>query len=116
VQSVNFKDEEGSAVLEFIGFGLLVQIPLILFASNLVSVQQDQFAAEAITRDALRSFVLLDREPSEGAVELAEAYRVSPSRITVTMTCRPTDCRQEGTWVYVQTHIGNASASGVIQR
>lgn len=114
--SANFKGEEGSAVLEFIGFGLLLQVPMVLFASNLVLLQHDQLAAEAITRDVLRSLVLFDAEPSESARESARIYGVSPSRVQVSMSCRPTDCKREQTWVSVKTQIGAVTASGVIQR
>ena len=116
MRSVNFKAEDGSAVLEFIGFGLVLQIPLMLFAGNLVTVQHDQLTAEAITRDLLRSYVLSNRDPVTGVTELAAAYRVSPNRIKVSMSCRPTDCNQAKAWVYVSTQIGSLSATGVIQR
>ena len=56
MRSVNFKGETGSAVIELIGFGLLLQIPLVMLATNLLLLQHDQLAAEAITRDVLRSF------------------------------------------------------------
>lgn len=116
MRSVNFKDDVGSAVLEFIGFGLLLQIPMMLFAINLVALQHDQLAAEAITRDALRSFVLLDREPLERARQLAADYRVDPRRILLTVTCKPTDCNEERSWVSIETRIGLAASIGALQR
>ena len=116
MRSVNFRSETGSAVIELIGFGLLLQIPLVMFATNLVLLQHDQLAAEAITRDVLRSFVLLDSEPTTVAQAAANLYGVSPSTVLVSMSCRPLDCRKEKTWVTVKTQIGSAIASGVIQR
>lgn len=116
MRSVNFKGETGSAMLELIGFGLLLQIPLVMFATNLVILQHDQLAAEAITRDVLRSFVLLDADPTSVAQTAASLYGVSISKVLVSMRCRPLDCRKEQTWVTVKTQIGSAIASGVIQR
>lgn len=113
---VNFSDEEGSAVLDFIGFGLLLQLPLVLFANNLVMAQHDQLTAEAITRDALRSLVLLGKEPLETTLELADLYGLPSNRIEVTLTCRPASCQQEKAWVNVTTRIGDVRALGVIQR
>jgi hypothetical protein len=113
---VKFKGEQGSAVVEFIGFGLLFQIPLMLFAIGLVALQHDQLAAEAITRDSLRSYVLLNREPSESALRLAADYRLTPSRIKLTVSCKPKDCLEERSWIFVETKIGSASAFGVLQR
>ena len=116
MRSVNFRGETGSAVIELIGFGLLLQIPLVMFATNLVLLQHDQLAAEAITRDVLRSFVLLDSEPTAVAQAAASLYGISPTRVLVSMSRRPGDCRKEQTWVTVKTQIGSAIASGVIQR
>ena len=113
---VNFKDDLGSAALEFIGFGLVLQIPMILLAINLVALQHDQLAAEAITRDALRSYVLLNREPLESARRLAADYRLDPSRILVKMACNPDDCEAEGAWISIETRIGRSSAKGALQR
>ena len=73
MRSVNFKGETGSAVIELIGFGLLLQIPLVMLATNLLLLQHDQLAAEAITRDVLRSCVLLDSEPTTEAQAAAKA-------------------------------------------
>jgi hypothetical protein len=113
---VNFKDETGSAVLEFIAFGILLQIPLLVFASNLVALQHDQLAAEAITRDVLRSFILLNRHPGSGTIELAEEYGVPNSQVKVTMSCAPMDCQQTKAWIFVETQIGRVSAGGAAQR
>lgn len=113
---MKFSDEEGSAVLDLIGFGLLLQLPLVMFANNLVMAQHEQLTAEAITRDVLRSHVLLAKAPLETALELADAYRVTPNRIKLTITCRPENCQQEKTWIHVTTRIGDVAASGVIQR
>ena len=114
--SVNFSDEEGSAVVDFIGFGLLLQLPLVMFANHLVVAQHDQLTAEAITRDSLRSHVLLGKDPLETALELADAYGVEPNRIKMTVSCRTTNCQQEKSWIQVTTRIGDVTASGVIQR
>ena len=114
--SANFKDDRGSAVIEFIGFGLMLQIPLVLFAINLVALQHDQLAAEAITRDSLRSYVLLNREPLERAQQLAADYRLDPRRILVTITCKPNDCKGGAAWVFIETRIGLAVSKGVLQR
>ena len=114
--SANFKDDRGSAVIEFIGFGLLLQIPLVLFAISLVALQHDQLAAEAITRDSLRSYVLLNREPLERAQQLAADYRLDPRRILVTITCKPNDCKEDAAWVFIETRIGLAVSTGALQR
>lgn len=116
MQCVKFKSESGSAVLEFVGFGLLFQIPMLLFVISVITLQHDQLAAEAITRDVLRSYVLLNSDPAERALEIAANYKVSPSRLQVTLSCTPQNCLEEGAWISVKTMIGRTLATGALQR
>jgi hypothetical protein len=113
---VNFRDDSGSVVLEFLGFGILIQLPILVFATSLMAVQHDQFAAEAITRDSLRSFVLLGKPPLETAAEVSAAYRVSMTRVLLTLICRPADCESGAGWVEITTKLGSAVARGVIHQ
>lgn len=116
MQCAKFKSESGSAVLEFVGFGLLFQIPMLLFVMSIISLQHDQLAAEAITRDVLRSYVLLNSDPAARALDIAANYKVSPSRLQVTLSCDTQDCLEEGAWVSVKTKVGRAFATGTLQR
>lgn len=116
MRPVNLSDETGSVVIEFVGFGILLQLPILMFAVSLIGAQHDQFAAEAITRDALRSFVLLDKSPSDIAAEVSAAYRVPLARVSVSMTCTPSDCESEASWIEITTRIGSAVARGSINR
>ena len=111
--SAKFNDETGSVVLEFLGFGVLLQVPILMFATAVLGLQHDKFAAEAITRDALRSYTLLQIEPSATVAILAQAYKVSPDRIRVEMSCWPQSCGNPDNWVRVTTRIGTATAQGL---
>jgi hypothetical protein len=113
---VRFRDDSGSVVFEFLGFGILLQLPILMFAVSLIGLQHDQLAAEAITRDALRSLVLLNKSPAETASEVSLAYRVSMSRVSLTIVCRPTDCEPGGGWIELTTRVGSAIARGVIHQ
>jgi hypothetical protein len=109
----NFSSESGSVVLEFVGFGLLLQVTLLLVILNLGALQHDQLAAEAISRDSLRAFLLIGKPPSATAAEIAKAYRVNLGRLTVTLICQADDCDAEGNRVTVVTRIGSVQSEEV---
>lgn len=109
----NFSSESGSVVLEFVGFGLLLQVTLLLVILNLGALQHDQLAAEAISRDSLRAFLLIGKSPNVTAAEIAKAYRVDPSRLTVTLICQADDCDTEGNRVRVVTRIGSVQSEEI---
>ena len=115
MRPVKFSDDLGSAVLDFIGFGLFLQLPLLLIAISFVEVQHDQLAAEAITREALRSLTLLGSDVATSANEIADSYRVPRSKVKVVMSCSPQECT-EGAWVSLTTKVGIASATAAIQK
>jgi hypothetical protein len=112
----SFADETGSAVIDLLGFGVLLQVPLLALTLQLVSMQHDQLAAEAITRDGLRSYLLLGLDPEATAAQLAADYRVPSSRIKLAMTCQPGSCEETGSFVRLTTQVGSAKATGVMQR
>lgn len=111
-----FRSDRGSIVLEFLGFGLLLQIPMLLLCTALIGAQHDQYVAEAITRNALRSFMLSGTPVAQTATEVALEYKVPASRVSVALSCRPTDCSDAGVWLELKTQIGLAKAVGVARK
>lgn len=112
----NFKSDTGSAVLEFIGFGVLVQVPLLIVSVGLTGLQHDQLAADAINRDSLRALTLQGRQPSETAAEIAEEFHIEPIRVQLQITCEDGDCSSPGALVRLTTIIGSAIATGFAYR
>lgn len=108
----NFKSDAGSVVLEFIGFGVLVQVPLLLASIALTGLQRDQLAADAINRDALRSFTLQGQAPEVTAAEIAADFNVEQARVNIQMDCADGDCNSPGVLVRLTTTIGSAIATG----
>lgn len=109
---MNFRSDSGSVVLEFLGFGVLLQVPLLLISIALSGLQRDQLAADAINRDALRSFTLTGRPPSETAAEIAADFKIAQDRVKIQVTCEDGDCVSPGALVSLTTQIGAAIASG----
>jgi hypothetical protein len=60
VRAFNFNDENGSAVIELLGFGILLQVPILMFATTMAELQRDQLAAQAISIQALRTHLQAD--------------------------------------------------------
>lgn len=110
MQFAKFKDDAGSVVLEFIGFGLLLQVPLLVLSLNLTALQHDQLAAEAISRNALRSMLLLDRAPEITANQVAQLFHEPVSRVEIEVDCENSDCVSVGNWIRIVTRIGLATA------
>ena len=106
----SFSSEEGSVVLEFIGLGLLIQVPLLVLVLNLGALQHDQLAAEAISRDSLRTYLLIGRSPAETAVAVAQTYGVDSAQLSVTLDCENGDCETAGNRIKVVTQIGSVRA------
>jgi hypothetical protein len=100
-------------VLEFIGFGLLIQVPLLLLVLNLGGLQHDQLAAEAISRDSLRSYLLIGRSPVETAERVAQTYGIDSRRLALSLICENNDGETEGNIVTVTTQIGSVKAKVV---
>ena len=103
-------DEGGSAVLEFVGFGLLLQITLLTIAVDLAAVQQSQFAAEAVARHSLRSYILAGTPVELTASEIMRDFLIT-SEPTLQMSCLPVgECEASGSIVTLKVIVGRAEA------
>jgi hypothetical protein len=113
--SQKWHNDSGSAILEFVGFGLILQVPLLMMAVNFAEVQQTQFAAEAIARHSLRSFVLLGTPVSEAAAEIIADFRLT-TQPSLQMSCRPVgDCESPGSTITLRVLLGKAQAQSVMR-
>jgi hypothetical protein len=89
--------DEGSAVLELIGFGVLLQIPILILGISLLTTQQDAFAIDSIARHTIRAQVL---NQTSGSVynlvrELTLNFELDPSLLEWEITCDPDpNCKQ----------------------
>lgn len=113
--SQDLGQDSGSAILEFVGFGLILQVPLLMMAVSFAEVQQTQFAAEAIARHSLRSFVLLGTPVSETAAEIIIDFRLA-TQPKLQMSCRPVgDCESPGSVITLKVLLGQALAQSVMR-
>lgn len=108
--------DRGSAVVDFIGFGVLLQIPVLMFSTFALSVQHQQFALEAIARHGIRAHTLVpDRENTTRVIsELVAEFGLRPTDIEWTLSCNPDpNCVEPGSIARLQIKLGGLSAEAL---
>ncbi len=111
--STDFLSDRGSAIVDFIGFGVLLQIPVLMFSTFALSLQHQQFAIEAIARHAIRAHVLLPDNSSTTSVvsELASDFGYKESDLVWKLSCNPDPkCLVHGSIVRFEVKLGGLSA------
>jgi 3-oxoacyl-[acyl-carrier-protein] synthase III len=107
--STEIRAEQGSAIVDLIGFGIMLQIPILMFATLAVQTQQESFAVEAIARHGLRAHVLWpDRESTSKVIsELVKDFGISPNRVEWIIYCRPDpSCLLPKTMAEIEVRLG----------
>jgi Flp pilus assembly protein TadG len=94
-QSRPFRDERGSAALEFITAGFLLLIPLVYLVVAMAAIQGGALSVEGASRQAARVFVQTadagtGQSQARTAVDFALGdFGLPPTASTVKITCRP---------------------------
>ena len=116
ISSDCLRNDAGSAVVEFIGFGLLLQVPLLIVAVSLSQVQLYQFAAEAVARHSIRSYVLVGTPVALTAQEILADFGVTELP-TLQISCSPSpDCDAADQIVTLQVKLGQVKAESVMRK
>ena len=114
--STDILSDGGSAIVDFIGFGVLLQIPVLMFSTFALSVQHQQFALEAIARHGIRAHVLVpDRVNTERVIsELVADFGLDQSEIVWKLSCTPDpNCVEPGSITLLQIKLGGLSAEAL---
>lgn len=114
--STEIFDDDGSALVDFIGFGLLLQIPVLMFTTVALSLQHQQFALEAIARHGIRSHVLLPDNASTTIVirGIADDFGIELSDLSWAINCTPDPkCIESGSIVRFEIKLGGLSAEAM---
>jgi hypothetical protein len=101
-------------VLEFLAFGLLLQLSVLIWLINVSSIQGQQIAAESVARHSLRAFLLNDTEPEITGQQILNDFgiRLQPR---FNFTCEP-DCDTPGSVLRLQVQVVAAKAQAVTVR
>ena len=105
--------EQGSAMVDLIGFGVLLQIPILMFATFAISLQQQSFAVESIARHALRAHALwpVYQSTQEVVAAIATDFGLSIDRVTWNLSCAPNpSCLEPNTTAQIEVRYGQLVA------
>jgi hypothetical protein len=111
--NTDLSSEQGSAILDLIGFGVLLQIPILMFATFAIQTQQQSFAVEAIARHGLRAHILWPDNASTTRVihELATDFNIPIAELEWRLSCRPDpSCRSPRTTAELEVRLGGLVA------
>lgn len=100
-------------MVDLIGFGVLLQIPILMFATFAVSSQQQSFAVESIARHALRAHSLWPvAESTQGVVvSIAKDFGISAERVKWKLWCTPNpNCLEQNTTARIEVRYGELVA------
>lgn len=70
------RDDEGSAIIEFVFVAVVVMVPLIYLVAAVATVQRTELAVTQAARDAGRAYATSDTE-AEAAVRVRAAVRLA---------------------------------------
>lgn len=111
--STNLASEQGSSLVDLIGFGVLLQIPILMFATFAVSTQQQSLAVESIARHAVRAHSLwpVFESTQEVVVDIAKDFGISPDRVSWSLSCAPNpNCLEPNTTAQIEVRYGQLVA------
>lgn len=107
------RDEQGSAVVEFVWLGLLLLVPLVYVLLTVFEAQAAAYGSDAASRSAGRAFVLAPSqdqayERAAAAARLALSdHGIAAKQVRVHITCTPDpgSCLSPGSSVSVSVTV-----------
>ena len=114
--ATDISSDRGSAIVDFIGFGVLLQIPVLIFSTLVLSLQHQQFALEAIARHGLRAHVLVPERANTKRVinELVADFGLELADVVWYLSCKPDPkCSKPGSIVRLEIKLGGLSAEAL---
>lgn len=106
---INFMNRDsGNALVEFVLYGLVLQVLVLTFGLQVISIQAQQLAAESAARHALRSYVHSGADPEISANSIVKDLGLA-SKVEVQLACSP-DCESEGSILNLKVRVGDVSS------
>ena len=117
---LNFNDEAGSALIEFVGLAALLMLPIMWFSIDMVAKQNDQFAATAMAEHGLRAWVQSDVADSSNfelaMQQIADDFQVTQAEIRWQVDCGEIQpCQPASQVVRLIVRVRDATATAVMR-
>lgn len=111
-----FNGDSGSAILEFLIFGLAANLALLTFSVDLIQAQKNQLASDAIARHVSRDFSHTQSENSAQRVagEVALSFNLQPNQWQIAAVCEPVECSADNALVKIQVLVENSVSTVVM--
>lgn len=96
-------------MVDLIGFGVLLQIPILMFATFALSTQQQSFAVESIARHSLRAHSLwpVNENTQEVLIAISKDFGINPERVSWNILCSPNpNCLEPNTTARIEVRYG----------
>lgn len=114
--SRRLKSESGSAILEFLVFGLAINLAILTFGTEVIQIQKSQFAVESIARHVIRDITrgADQAQAQQLAFEIANGFDLDASRLQIAMACVPDSCLSGEAQVQIVVSYNQAKARAVM--
>lgn len=93
---VKSESQRGSAIVEFVLFGIATLMPITLLLTGIFALQRGSFTAQSAVREATRAFVLSQDDSSAFAAAQAASDQTFADaglpRVKVLITCTGSPC------------------------
>ena len=96
--------EEGSAIVEFLGLGITLLIPVLYGILTIFSLQSSVMAAHAASAQVVLYVQEQPQDSSVGPEHAAADYGVEPSDVSVSLSCASGEC-VSGTKAYATVTV-----------
>lgn len=119
MQLEKFRDERGSSVVEFLFFGLLANVCILLASLQLGHLQHRQFVVQVVAKQITRAVVhdlKVDSIVSQASA-IAKTFGFSADQILIDVQCEP-KCDSEiepGALVRVNANFEGQQASSIMR-
>jgi hypothetical protein len=107
-------DDRGSAIIEFLLYGALLQVSVLMIGTQIIGLQSSQLAVESIARHALRAFVVAGQEPEQTAQSLLRDLGSNKTAV-IQLRCHP-DCHSDGAVITIKVSLDSAVAEASMVR
>ena len=108
------RQDSGNALIEFVLYGLVLQVLVLTFGLQVMSTQAQQLAAESAARHALRSYVRAGVDPVISANAIVKEFGLV-SKVEVQLSCNP-DCESQGSILNLTVRLGEVKSNAIAVR